>query len=68
MSWPEVGRHVGLTGKQARVEGVRALEKLRDVFAKYGMDEDYLRNLAHDREKDLAQNQESLTTISTGSE
>ena len=63
MPWPEVGKRVGLSAKQARLEAKRALEKLRKVFSEEGMDEKYLRDLIHDREREEALRGEALAAI-----
>ena len=54
MPWAEVGEHVGLSAKQARYEGYKALEKLRILFAELGMDEEYLASIAHSRDNEAA--------------
>lgn len=60
MPWPEVGKHVGLTAKQAQKEGTRALEKLRDIFDEQGLGEEYLRSLAHSREQGQSSQEDAL--------
>lgn len=60
MPWPEVGKHVGLTAKQAQKEGTRALGKLRAIFDEQGLGEEYLRSLAHSREQDEASQDDML--------
>jgi len=61
MPWPEVGKRVGLSAKQARLEAKRALQKLKRIFKEEGLDEDYLRDIAHDREKEESLRAEALT-------
>lgn len=63
MPWAEVGEHVGLSAKQARYEGYKALEKLRILFAELGMDKEYLESIAHTRDHDSAQQSEFLSAM-----
>ena len=63
MPWPEVGKRVGLSAKQARLEATRALQKLKRVFKDEGLDEDYLRDIAHTREREEALRGEALAAM-----
>ena len=63
MPWPEVGRRVGLSAKQARLEAKEALKKLRQVFEDEGLDKDYLRDMVHTREREEALRDEALTAL-----
>lgn len=68
MPWPEVGKRVGLSAKQARSEGMKALDKMRRLFADLGMSEDYLRDMAHDREREDSLRGEALTAMARESD
>lgn len=63
MPWPEVAKHVGLSPRHTAKIGREAMQKLQRAFSQAGMDEDYLRDLAHDREKEDSLRGEALTAI-----
>jgi len=63
MPWSEVARRIGISQKQARLEGARALQKLREACEEAGLDEEFIRGLAHDRESEESKHGDALAAL-----